>query len=439
MKELEQALQHYREHFQQVKDDLPGQEIPWLAELREQAIHEFLHQGFPTRKHEEWKYSSTLSLAKQTFTAQKSEATLANGLPKQFDLFQEQCQQMVFLDGCFVPALSQIKALPKGVVLTSLSDAIETYPEHVADYLKQTKRQRQTFTALNTAFMQDGYFLLLPEGCVIEQPIHVLYLTTHGEQFINLRNVCIAQANSQATIVEHYVGQCSEAYFNNTLSQINAQVSAHIQHYKIIQEGDAGFHIGTVKATQQQHSSVHSYSFAFTGAWTRSDTEITFEQEHAECTLDGLYVVNNAQHIDHHTRIDHNKAHCTSREFYKGILTDKARGVFNGKVFVAQDAQKTNADQSNRNLLLSKQAEIDTKPQLEIYADDVRCTHGAAVGQLDDKALFYLQSRGINKDDARQLLVHAFANEVIDRVELPMLRDRLTQLVEQQLAMESGL
>ncbi len=433
--ELDQALQHYREHFQQVKDALPGRQLPWLAELREQAIADFLQQGFPTRKNEDWKYSSTLPLARQHFQVNETTESANQLLVPELNLFAGQSHQIVFVDGYFVAALSQIAQLPKNALLTSLTDAIQRYPEQVKQYVQQAHQEKQTFSALNTAFMRDGYFLYLPKNCVIEQPVHIIYLTTRGEQFINFRNICIAEENSQATIIEHYIGQTAQAYFNNTITRIDAKQSANIKHYKILQEGQAGFHIGTLTIEQQQHSHIHSYSFAFGGAWTRSDTTISFMQEYAQCQLDGLYVMKNAEHIDHHTRVDHYKAHCTSREFYKGILADEARAVFNGKVYVAPNAQKTNADLSNKNLLLSRHAEIDTKPQLEIYADDVRCTHGVAVGQLDAESLFYLQSRGINQADAKQLLVHAFANEIIDRVELTPLRDKLRNMLEQQLLM----
>ena len=436
MKELEQALQHYREHFQQVKDELPGKALPWLNELREQALSDFINQGFPTKKNEEWKYSSTLALAKHAFAAQKHDASINQQLLQQHLLFEQQCQRMVFVDGYFIASLSQLSSLPKGVLLTSLSDAVESHSSLVQTHLNNDEQQ-PSFTALNTAFMQDGYFLYLPKHAVVEQPIHIIYLTTQSEQFINLRNVCIAEENSQANIVEHYVGHTEQAYFNNVLSQLDLAQSAAINHYKIIEEGDAGFHIGTAQVLQQQQSHFHSYSFAFNGAWTRSDTEVTFTQANAECSLDGLYVLNQQQHIDHHTRIAHNHPHCSSREFYKGILDDKSRAVFNGKVYVAQDAQQTNADQSNKNLLLSRQAEIDTKPQLEIYADDVRCTHGATVGQLDEKALFYLQSRGINQPEAKQLLINAFANEVIERVSHDALKQQLALRVTRKLSQES--
>ncbi len=438
MKELEQALQHYRQHFQQVKEVLPGRQLPWLAELREQAINDFLSQGFPTRKNEDWKYTSTVPLARNNFQISDTAESVNHLLAPELDLFAGKSHQMVFVDGYFVSALSRIAQVPKNALLTSLSDAIQRFPEQVKQYFQQKHQEQQPFSALNMAFMRDGYFLHIPQGCVIEQPVHIIYLTTRGEQFINFRNICIAEENSQATIIEHYIGQTSQAYFNNTISHIDAKAAANIQHYKILQEGHAGFHIGSLTIEQLQHSNTHSYSFAFGGAWTRSDTAISFMQENAQCQLDGLYVMRNAAHVDHHTRVDHCKAHCSSREYYKGILDDEARAVFNGKVYVAPDAQKTDANLSNKNLLLSRHAEIDTKPQLEIYADDVRCTHGVAVGQLDAESLFYLQSRGINQAAAKQLLVHAFANEIIERVELTSLRDKLRNILEQQLPMEKN-
>jgi Fe-S cluster assembly protein SufD len=314
------------------------------------------------------------------------------------------------------------------VFLGSLARAVQDHPYQVVPHLAQLANQEgHPFTALNTAFLHDGAFLYFPRGRVVEEPIVLLFVAVSPAKasFTSPRVLIVAEANSQARLVEDYVGLDQGVYFTNAVTELKAAEGAILDHYLLQRESPSGFHLGQIQARLERSSRLRAHSLNFGGQLVRNEIHVALAGEGSECSLNGLYLGRGQQLIDNHTRIDHARAHCTSHQLYKGILDGQARGVFCGRIHVHQDAQKTDARQTNQTLLLSNDALINTQPQLEIYADDVKCTHGATVGQLDTECLFYLRSRGLSETEARRLLVFAFANDIINRVEIEALRSRL--------------
>ncbi|HEX6634991.1 MAG TPA: Fe-S cluster assembly protein SufD [Usitatibacter sp.] len=415
--------------FERVAGSLPGAGCASLERLRREALARFAEHGIPTRTEEDWKYTRLVALEKAAFPMACESAGLATRDDlRPLVIGDLGGHRLVFLDGRYAPALSAVGALPAGARLGSLADALHRAPETIEPFLRD-RRHQTIFAALNTAFMADGLHLHLDRGAAIEEPIHVLYLTTPRGQAIHPRNLVVAGANSRATLVEHYAGTGEGPYFTNAVTQVFAAEGAAVEHYRIEQEGARAIHVGGVHASQARASRFLSHSVAFGGELARMDITTAFDGEGCEATLDGLYVAGGRQHVDHHTLVDHARPHGTSREHYRGVLDGTARGVFSGKIVVQPGAQRTDARQANHNLLLSVGAEVDTKPQLEIYADDVKCNHGATVGQLDAAQLFYLRSRGMDEAAARALLTHAFARDVIERIRVAALRSRLEKLL----------
>ncbi len=330
------------------------------------------------------------------------------------------CHLLVFVDGRFDPTYSIIGALPDGVSIRSLREVLEQDAARLEPLL--AGEPAHAFAALNLAFMADGVVIELARGAVRRAADPPALCRERGGDVRHYRNLIVAGENAQATVVEHYAGTEGAAYLTNAVTTIAAQANSNIEHYKLQQESAKAFHIAGIHATQARDSRFTSHSIALGGAIARNDITTRLAAEGAECTLNGFYMVGGRQLVDHHTRIDHAMPRGTSREFYRGVLDGAARGVFNGKVVVHPDAQHTDAEQSNHNLLLSKTAEVDTKPQLEIFADDVKCAHGATVGQLDDNMLFYLRSRGIEPEVAKALLIYAFAHDIIGRIRLDPLK-----------------
>ena len=454
--------------FARIAARLPGARLPWLTHVREEALQRFAQHGLPTIRDEEWKYTSLAGFEQHSFAAlpdaggpDRAAALLAGGLaltsmaktpwtpspPTPLPLAGEGSEMrryatsglndgaahlLVFHNGRHSPALSAPGTLPAGATLSSLAQALEQTPEALQPYLSDNQRQT-VFGALNTAFMADGAYLHLARNTVLEQPVHLLFITTEAGAATpfstHLRNLIVAEEGAQATVIEHYAGPDGVAYFTNALTQIFCADNAAIEHCKLQQEAAQAFHIAGIHALQQRNSRLASHSITLGAALARNDITTAFAAPGCEATLNGLYLVGGRQHVDNHTVIDHLAPNGTSHEYYRGVLDGRARAVFNGKVIVAPGAQKTNAYQANHNLLLSRDAEVDSKPQLEIHADDVKCAHGATVGQLDETQLFYLRSRGIEEAIARNLLVHAFAHDVIERIRVASLRDRLEQIL----------
>ena len=406
---------------------LSGARVPWLASVRRAALERFAETGFPTGRDEEWKYTSVAAIEKRAFAPLPNAAHVAAAPePGAFALGSFPGHRMVFVNGRYSPSRSNVGRLPKGVALESLADALERTPDALQAPLGEARHQT-VFGALNTAFTADGVYLHLPRGTTMEEPIHLFFVATSENMAIYPRNVIVAGENARATVVEHYSGTPGVAYFTNAVTQLFAAENAAIDHYRLQQESLQAFHIAGIHAVQGRGSRLSSHSISLGAAIARLDIGTRFDGEGCEATLNGLYLARGRQHVDHHTRIEHAKPDGTSREHYRGLLDDASRGVFNGKVIVHPQAQRTDARQLNHNLLLSRDAEVDTKPQLEIYADDVKCSHGATVGQLDEAQLFYLRSRGVEQAAARDLLVYAFAREVIERIRVAPLRAQLAE------------
>ncbi|MFQ5665239.1 MAG: Fe-S cluster assembly protein SufD [Candidatus Binatia bacterium] len=416
------GIETFSAHFQRVSRTLPAV----IRRTREAAFARFTDLGFPTTRMEDWKYTNVAPITKIPFQ-------LPNGSPhvSRTDVagasFPAECQ-LVFVNGRYSPSLSAPGSLPPGVRVESLAAVLERQPAllepHLARYADYAS---QSFTALNTAFIADGAFVSLAKGTTAPAPIHLLFLATApgAATVAQPRNLILAEEGSTATVVESYVGLGPDTYFTNSVTEIPIGPRARITHYKVQRESAAAFHVASVVAHQEAASHFVSHSVSLGGALVRSDTGTVLDAEGSDCTLEGLYMVTGTQHVDHHTAIDHRQPRCRSRELYKGVLDGRSSGVFNGKVVVRPDAQKSDAAQVNRNLLLADAAAIDTKPQLEIFADDVQCRHGATIGRLDAAAIFYLRSRGIGQANARALLIYAFANELLSRMQVAPVRKQL--------------
>jgi Fe-S cluster assembly protein SufD len=426
-----ESVARFVTEFSRTSASLPGANVPWLARLRRTALDRFAARGLPGAHDEDWKYTSVAAVAKRAFTAPVHAGSGAVDIGA-FALAGMASHRLVFVDGRYAPSLSQIGRLPAGVTLESLAHTLQSAPDALEPLLGED-RYYTVFAALNAAFMADGVYLHLPRGIIVAEPIHALFVCTAPDAAIHPRNVIVAGEGTQATLIEHYAGIDGAAALTNAVTQLFVAADASIAHYKLQQESARTLHIGGVHAAQSRSSRLESHSIALGAALARNDITTSFDAEGCEAELNGLFLASGRQHIDHHTRIDHAQPRGTSREYYKGIVDGAARGVFNGKVVVHPGAQKTNAQLSSRNLLLSKSAEIDTKPELSIDADDVKCTHGATVGQLDDNAMFYLRSRGVDEAMARALLTYAFAHDVIERVRVAPLRSMLERVLVERL------
>ncbi|MEE2839318.1 MAG: Fe-S cluster assembly protein SufD [Acidobacteriota bacterium] len=403
-----------------------SQELQWLQAIRQAAMERFSELGFPNSRQEEWKYTKVDFTRKKTFEAAPANP---NGLTAdrlaQLTFGNLDCPRLVFVNGHYSQELSSLQEVSSQIQVQSLSEVLRENPERAKPHLTQyAGYQDHAFVALNTAFIQDGAFVHIPEGKRIHQPIHLLFLSTApGETTISHpRNLIILDDNSQATILESYVGLSPRAYFTNSVTEIAVGENANLDHYKLQRESEEAFHIATLQIHQGRSSKARAFDVTLGGVLTRNEVNGVLAGAGAECALDGLYLVSGGQHVDNHTRLEHAKPHCDSREAYKGILDGQATGVFHGRIVVQPEAQRTDSKQTNNNLLLSDDAVINTKPQLEIYADDVKCTHGATIGQLDEDALFYLRSRGIGTAMARSLLIYAFATQVTDGIRVETVR-----------------
>ncbi len=427
----------YFSSFARLQVKLGGKEPAWVTSIRKAAFDRFAELGFPTTHNEEWKYTSVAPITSIPFQPARHEfnESIAEKL-RRSPFADLDCSRIVFINGYFSPELSS-RALSAGVKAGSLRVALASggapLEEHLARY---AGFQNHAFVALNTAFMEDGAFVDIPKDLVLEMPIYLLFVSaTNGQPAVmQPRNLILVGRGSQVSFIEGYVGLENRVCFTNVVTEVVAGEGAVVDYCKVQEESERAFHVATLQVHQARSSSVTTHSMAFGGRLVREETTAVLDGEGAECLLHGLYMINGQQHVDNHTTIDHAKPHCGSRELYKGVLDGKATGVFNGKIIVRKDAQKTDSKQSNKNLLLSEDAVINTKPQLEIYADDVKCTHGATIGQVDPEAIFYLRSRGIGLEEARSMLIQAFANELITRIKFEPLRARLFKTLSARLA-----
>lgn len=423
------ALAPYLADFERFSQDRAGSEPAFVQALRRAGLERFAALGFPNHQQEEWRLTNVAPIAQGTF--HRSQGDPSGVAPEQIAPYDfPAAARLVFVDGRFSSRLSSSTALPSGVVATSLAAALATSPELVEPWLGQLASfEQQPFVALNTAFLGDGAFIHVPRGAA-SGLIHVLFLSSSedGRATVSYpRNLFVAGENSQLTVVETYAG--TGAYFNCPVTELVAGANSNVDHYKVQRESREAFHVATFQVQGERDSVPRSHSISLGGGLVRNDVNAVLAGEGIDCTLNGLYLVDGRQHVDNHMRVEHAKPHCASHELYKGVLDGKGRAVFNGLIHVHHGAQKTDAKQSNRNLLVSREAVANSNPQLEIYADDVKCTHGSTVGQLDEDAVFYLRSRGIGEEAARSLLTWAFASDIVERIQVEPVRKDLEEFL----------
>lgn len=417
--------------FDSFEQSLNGGKESEFHKIRKKALKNFGTLSLPTLKDEEWRYTNISPLLRYNFTSADGKVSIPDKIINHFKFDNLKSSLIIFVNGNFSEEYSQLLSLPEGVVISSISDAIKNYPDLVKKHFaKYADYSSQIFTALSTAFTKDGAFVYVPDNKIVEDPIHIIFLTSSDDKIITQpRNLFIAGKNSQVSIIEHYAGTDESIYFTNTVTEIVAGENAILDHIKLQEESKKAFHVARMEVDQERSSNFSSHSVSTGGTITRNDFNSRFNNEGGECTLNGLFILEDGQLFDVHTLIDHANPYCNSHEHYKGILEDNSRGVFNGKVIVRPDAQKTNAFQENNNILLSNNALVNTKPQLEIFADDVKCSHGATIGQLDEEARFYLKSRGIGNEAATSILIHAFASDVITSIKLDAIRNYLKEIL----------
>jgi Fe-S cluster assembly protein SufD len=425
----------FERHFNRLE---PADQPKWLVPLRKAGIASFGEQGFPTLRDEDWRFTNVAPIERLPFhpageiDVNGAETRILNGaafgkLPG--------CR-LVFVNGFFSAKLSLLKSIPGGVRVENLAAALVKDSTLIEKHLgKLAHTADNPFAALNQAFFTDGAFVFVPQGAEVAEPVQMVYISSakQGGETIQPRNLIIAGANSRVTIVESYVSASTAAYFTNAVTEMVAGENASVEHVKLQDEAAAAFHIATIAGEFDRASNVNVHSFALGAKLSRNNIRVRLAGEGLECVLNGLYLTRGDQLADHHMVVEHAQPHCASHEYFNGILDDKSKGVFHGRIYVHPVAQKTDAKQTNKNLLLSDDATADTKPQLEIYADDVKCTHGATIGQLNSESIFYLRSRGIPEKTARRMLIHAFAGEIVERVKCGPVREELDKIVWDRL------
>ncbi len=394
------------------------------TQLRDKSMEIFYKQGIPNYKHEEYKYTRVDVMLKGEFDF----STNKNCSDEQIEhlKFLKDAYIVIVENGVFVEGLSNLQNLPKGLTLCSLVDAVKSnspvFEKHYAQYADVNA---DPFIALNTAMAKDGVFIHIAKNAIIEKPIHIIHVSTAFENtIIHPRNLIIVDENAQAKIIESFeILDSTAKIFSNALTEIAINENAIVDHYKIQDENELGYLVNTTQVIQKKQSVFSTYTFTLSGSLVRNNLTLVLDGEHIESHLNGLYLTAGNQVVDNHTVVDHRKPNCNSNELYKGVIDGKSTATFNGKIFVRKDAQKTNAFQSNKNILLSEAGTINTKPQLEIYADDVKCSHGTSTGKLDEDKIFYLRARGLSTESAKKLLMHAFASEVVDTIKIEPLRE----------------
>ena len=429
------AEDRYLKNLLQGQSQLSASPLERLNQLRSNAVDRVSTLRLPTKKDEEWRFTDISPLTKMSFQPVRIASPLQSSDVEHFYL-AEAVTRLVFVDGVYAPHLStQLAEASKdsGVVVSSLTAAtsedlaaIEPHLGHHTDF------QDNVFAALNTAFLHEGALIIVPRNISVEMPVHLLFIATQKEASSHPRCLLIAEPGSTVTVIEDYVTLQEETYITNTVAEFVLADSAHVNHIRIQRDSKEAFHMANCSVSLARASRYQSVSVAFGARISRYNLNVLLKDEGAECTADGLALISNRQLADTHACIDHIKPHCTSHQLHKCIIDDAAHAVFNGKIIVRPGAQLTNSNQSNRNLLLTSKARIDTKPQLEIFADDVKCAHGATVGQLDNEEIFYLKSRGLSEVTARNLLTYAFGAEIIERIPIASLKFRLEQAVLEQ-------
>ena len=431
-----QQLENYLDIYPDFEKSAAGNALPWLKNLRQSAFARFCEVGFPTIRAEDWRFTNVSPIAQTQFLIAPAHRALPS--PEDIEGFRVPgaAAQFGFVDGRFAAELSQVGRLPAGVHAGNLSSEIAKNPgaleQHLGRYLNT---ERDPFAALNTAFLNEGAYVHVRKATVFEEPICFLYVSSGDETPImtHPRNLIVVEEGAEVTVVEDYVSLRPGKAFCNTVTELIAGDNATVSHYMIEREDTQAYNVSTLRIEQGRNANVSSHSVLSGGGIVRNNVHPVLNGEGGECLINGLFIGGGKQHLDNYMLVEHAKAHCASRQFYNGVLDKHARGVFHGRIIVHKDAQKTDAKQTNRNLLLSDEAQIDTKPQLEIYADDVKCTHGATIGQIEENALFYLRSRGIDEVSARRLLLMAFASECLERMKPGAARTHVEEIIHQSL------
>ncbi len=426
----------YAESFKKFEANLNGESKLPIHQTRKVALEKFLELKFPTLKDEEWKYTNITPILAHKFDDILVTAPASAKVDLHKYLFnRENFYTIVFINGVYDAANSDEVDAP-GITLCNLKTAIVKYPEEVNNYIgKFAKIENSIFTALSTAYINDGVFLKVKSGKALDKPVQVVYVNSGGDNLlIQPRNLFVIGKNAIAKVVESYYAEGESVYFTNSVTETYVDEHGILEHVKIQEESEKAFHISTTEIDVERESKYASYNINFGGTLVRNDLNARFNGEYGHVTLNGLYLGQGEQHIDNHTLIDHAMPNCESHEMYRGVLDDASRAVFNGKVYVKKDAQKTNAFQENKNVILSDDARVDTKPQLEIFADDVKCSHGATIGRLSGESLFYLRARGIGEELAKAMIINAFANDAVHTISIDEVRGRIEDRVAVKLS-----
>ena len=418
-------------------DALPAAGTPWLDASRDKAKAILADVGLPTTRLEDWKYTNTRSITRSRFDpVLRSESWSDTAVIEQLKVPELNSHRLVFADGIFVSELSSDADLPRGVRVMSMAQLLKSEPEYLKSALGSALPESpHGFTAMNSSFISDGAFVEIGAEVMLDKPIELLFVSAcSGKDRLGLpRNLVLCRSGSSATVVERYLSATKSRSLTNVVTEVVLDGSARLNHYRVVDESADSFHVGGLFAQQDQSSRLDACSVVVGGGLVRNDVLVNLNAPGAAVDLTGLYLGRGRSHIDNHTHVVHHTPDGTSREHYKGILDDRSRAVFHGRITVGSGAQQTDSEQSNQNLLLSRDAEVDTKPQLEIYADDVKCAHGVTVGQLDENAVFYLRARGVGEDEARKMLTLAFAADVLAKIELPALKGYLERCVSDLL------
>ncbi len=434
-----EAKTWYLSEFERFQNSLNGEKSGDINKLRLNSFDKFKSLDFPTKKNEEWRNTNVTPILKQNFMPITSKNNVEDDVDiTEFIFTGFECNLLVFVNGLYSERLSEITETSPDIFIGKLSNFVTKYPEQYNRYFNVDSKNETPFSALNSAYLVDGAIVYLKKNAVLKHPLQVLYLSGHNHEniLVQPKNLIIAEENSQAKIIFNFRGIEGKKYFTNAVTQVFVGKNSNVDITKIENESKNAFHIEQTSVHQEKDSVFTHLSLALGASITRNDLSSVLNDENIECNFYGLFLTNGTRHVDNHTFVDHAKPNCYSNELYKGILDDDSHGVFRGKIMVREDAQMTNAYQSNKNILLSRNSTIDTKPQLEIYADDVKCSHGATIGALDEEAYFYIRSRGVPEHLAQSMLIKAFAEDVIESIRIDELKEQVNHLVFEQLHRE---
>lgn len=434
---MEQLKEKMLSSFIVFENELNGESETAIHQIRRDALKTFEGLGFPTKRHEEWKYTNLKPILKHDFKVfPKTEKAIEFRDVKRYFLNEVDTYKVVFINGTYSSWLSDTTHVDYDVC--TFSSAIKRFGDVLDKHFGKIAPADEAMIALNTAFARDGAFIRIPKNQIVRKPIEVVFLSTDEgkELMIQPRNLIVAEEGAQVQIIERHQSLSESLVFTNSVTEVYAAANAKVSHYKVQNDAKTASLVDNTSVKQERDSHVNVGTFSFGGKLTRNNLNFFMNGENIESHMDGITIIEEGQLVDHHTLADHKFPNCYSRELYKGIYDDNAKGIFNGKVMVHQDAQKTNAFQSNNNILLTDKASVDTKPQLEIYADDVKCSHGCTVGQLDEDALFYLRSRGVPEREAKAMLMYAFSNDALEHVHIPELKKKLNLLIAKKLGVD---